>query len=493
MIYRDKEDLINEDGSINVTTLEDCIEEHKKSISRLKDLANYYDMPLTHKLNVNHAKEIVDLATSYVFGKPVSYTDGHIEGLVDWFSEIDEDSHNYEMGKAQSIFGKAYELIYMDSLDEDDKKTMPFLIDLSPMDAFIVKDTGVRHKTILGCYYTVKLNTNGQIEKYNVIAYTKDDIMTYQGTDLTCLNLQTTEQHYFKAVPLLELDNNKEEKGDFEDVIGLIDAYNDLQANRVKDKKQFVDRLLVLINSSLGDNEEDRQKNIDILKNGGVLELESEDERQSTAQFLSQQLNESEVEVLKKSLSQDIHKIAKVPDLTDQNFAGDSSGIALQYKLFGTEQLGNQKERQFKKLLRERLRLINNALSIKNMNVDVSKVSVTMKRNLPVSLDEKLQELQGTEGSLSLETRLHRFDEDLNVEEEISRLHKEQEEKDKNMSNAFNNYLFTDNQDKDNPDENINEKDTKDINSDEKTNLNTEQNRQVVGKKKLKSYRKGNR
>lgn len=47
-------------------------------------------------------------------------------------------------------------------------------------------------------------------------------------------------------MPIIEYKNNKEGFGDFEQQITLIDAYNTLMSDRVNDKDQFIDALLIL-------------------------------------------------------------------------------------------------------------------------------------------------------------------------------------------------------------------------------------------------------
>ena len=54
------------------------------------------------------------------------------------------------------------------------------------------------------------------------------------------------QAHYFGGVPMVEYWNNAREQGDFEPVMGLIDAYDALQSDRVNDKQQFTDAVFVL-------------------------------------------------------------------------------------------------------------------------------------------------------------------------------------------------------------------------------------------------------
>ena len=71
-----------------------------------------------------------------------------------------------------------------------------------------------------------------------------------------------------------------------------------------------------------------------------------------------------------------------------------------------------------------------------------------MKRNLPVDKIEQLQILQGTDGILSLRTRLKQYDEEIDVDNEIKQLDEEKKKNMENMSNAFNPYPDNFNEDK---------------------------------------------
>lgn len=443
MIYRDKEDFLDEhDNLINIDNVAYLIQSFENTLHRLRELKRYYNNlnrsnVINHDVKINHAKEITDLATSYTYGMPIVYI-GLEDYLSDYFTSIDEDSHNFELGKDQSIYGKAYELISIDD-DNDYETNMPCLTELDVFNTFIVQDNTNKHKTFLGVYYTTDVDKSGNIVKYIVTIYTRTKIYTCIGSSLERLNIQSEEDHYFGEVPILQLNNNKEEKGDFEDVIGLIDAYNMLQNNRCIDKQQFVDKLLVIVNSSLGDTDSEVKKSLKHLKEDNLLQLESDEDGNSKAdaKYINVALDEASVEILRNAIINDIHKIAKVPDLTGMNISANTSGVAMAYTLFSTEQLAGMKERAFKKLLRQRFKLINNVMSLTNHSLDLVNIGIKFKRNVPDNMDEKLKELQGTANILSLRTRLQRYDSELDIDEEIKQLQEEKKAEAQMMAQQY--------------------------------------------------------
>jgi len=110
-------------------------------------------------------------------------------------------------------------------------------------------------------------------------------------------------------------------------------------------------------------------------------------------------MSESDTEILKDAIKSDIHKFSHVPDLTDENFAGNSSGVAMKYKLLGLEQLTKIKERWFREGLRWRLRLFSGFLSLKGKpSLDADAVQMMFRRSLPVNDLEIAQMVQMLSG-----------------------------------------------------------------------------------------------
>ena len=89
--------------------------------------------------------------------------------------------------------------------------------------------------------------------------------------------------------------------------------------------------------------------------------------------------------MLKDSLKSDIHRFSMIPDLSDQTFGTNLSGVAIKYKLMGFEQHVRNKERYFTKALKQRFELYVNFLSLKGAMeyVPIHRIDVVFTRNLP--------------------------------------------------------------------------------------------------------------
>jgi SPP1 family phage portal protein len=447
-IIKDR-DLLNDDGSVPIKLLVNCIKTHQLQVHRFKKLEEYYDgkhvildrkfsgegLP-NNKLICNHAAYITDMATGYFIGNPVTYKAPNIEPILNNFNRILIHSVDTELCRDISKYGVGYELIYMSSAENP----IPKSTNIDPAQIFLVVDDTVEYKSMFAVHYCPKINIDDIITGYRVDVYTATEIYKYLFNNLQEVSptLLGIDQHYFKGVPVIEYWNKSNIQGDFEGVITLIDAYNLLQSDRINDKEQLIDALLAVKGVSFGDNEEEMTATAKLLKKYKILEMPVDGD----AKWLIKQLREADVEILKKSIKDDIHEFSMVPCLTDENFASQASGVAMKYKLMGLEQLAKTKEGYYRIGLRERLQLYANILKTKGFNIDISDVEITMTRSLPVNETELSQMVIDLDGTVSLETRLGLLPFISDPAAELKRVQDEKKQALEEQQKAFGSYDF---------------------------------------------------
>ena len=256
--------------------------------------------------------------------------------------------------------------------------------------------------------------------------------------------------HYFGNVPIIEYRNNKLCIGDFEQQISLIDAYNKLMSDRVNDKEQFVEALLVVYGSLMGDDAEEVSEVMKILKENGLLELPAD----ARAEYISRTFDENGMEVLRKAIKEDIYTFSHVPNLTDENFVGNSSGVAMEYKLLGLQMITGEKEKYYKKGLKKRIELFCNYLNLKAIAVNPNNVKITFTRKLPKNLNELAQMIADLSGKVSTETLIEQLPFVEDATSEVEKVKQENEENIKLQQEMFKSQNDTPfNQDEENNDE----------------------------------------
>ena len=344
---------------------------------------------------------ISTMAAGYLVGRPVRYeTDEQhqdaLDAVLKRYDRCAIDSVDAELARNASIFGRGVELVFADDLPQ------PRTASLDPAGAFVVYDDTVENRPMFGVHLTPVLNGAGKPEKWRTEVYTDRERLCFVGSTRGDVGPERERcGHFFGGVPMVEYWNGEDERGDFEGVLSLIEAYDQLQSDRVNDKSQFVDALLLLYGCTMETDERGRTPGQQ-LREDKLLALPDSDAR---AEWLCKQLNEADAEVLKKALAADIHKLSMVPELSDEQFGGTQSGVALRYKLLGLEQLTRIKERWFREALKQRLRLFTAFLSMRGEpKLDVEAVRLAFSRSLPVNGLEEAQTLNALRGLMDDES-----------------------------------------------------------------------------------------
>lgn len=372
----------------------------KKDIRTYNKLEAYYDSqpvvsrPAPHQVNVitNHALYIVNTNVGYLLGAPVNYlaSDGvNIDELKERYDEQTISNLDVELETDASIYGHSFERLYLD----DNKKKCSTIVD--PREMILVYDDTVQHRKMFAIIYSKVYGPDGKEVRgeFNLTILTNKTVQecTLKDNKFTDTDDEEHPFHGFDEVPVIEYKNNRKRKGDFEPVITLIDAVNILQSDRVLDREKLVDAILAITGMTLTDQQKKD------LKNGRVI---SGIPAGADIQYIVKNINEADAETLYKTLVASIHKISSTPDMSDENFANNSSGVAIKYKLLAFEQHIKDKERYFNTGLMNRMRIYSDG------KLDGKTVSAQFTKSLPENLLEIAQVINNLDGIVSRETLL---------------------------------------------------------------------------------------
>jgi SPP1 family phage portal protein len=371
------------DTEITAKVLNDIIAYNDKIKSRYRKLSDYYmgkhdildrkktESVMNNKVMINHARYITDTNVGYLLGNQVDYQvndDVDIEPLLDTYNRQVISDLDSEIAKSLSIYGIQHEYIYVNENAE------PKSCEIDNENAVVVYDDTVEHNKLFGVVYR-EINIKNKRSYYETIVIDDKNITTYKLYKTKTEEIDS-KPHMFGGVPLIEYKNNPEYLGDFENVITLIDAYNLLQSDRINDKEQLVDAIFCLYGMDFDTKQAEQLKESRMIANIPT---------DGKAEYLIKTLQEADVDILRKNIERDIHKISMTPNMSDENFVGNSSGVALRYKLLAFEQNIKNKSRYMEKGLKERFRLYNNFLSTNSKMeiVPLEEVDVIFTRNLP--------------------------------------------------------------------------------------------------------------
>lgn len=455
MLYRvNKLDDILENPSI----LGRMIQHHKThQVPRLTTLEDYYlglnpgimtgkrrteEGKSDHRIRHSWASIISDFINSYVLTNPIKIDQKNDEkkkeknlflDVVENFNELNDiDSHNIELGKDQNNFGRAFELL------QRTKKDNERIYRLDPRQVFMIYDETVRTRVIGACrYYPVNMFDSFE-NLWRVELYSFDKIYKFMPINIdTSHDLKRDEgqdeEHSFNGVPIIEYRSDRYRMGVFEKQISGIDAYDAAQSDTANYMSDFNDAILAI---------EGRIQNADDpgyfkkMKDANTLILipEEGDMGESRggikAHYLTKSYDVAGTEAYKSRIKQDIFSGASVPDLSDDAFAGQQSGEALKYKMFGLQQKRNDKEKFFAKGLRIRYKLLENIKRKVSEYTEKDEPELTFKftANLPKAFLEELKAFRDSGGEISNESMLALLSFVEDVKEELDRLQKEKGE-----------------------------------------------------------------
>lgn len=355
--------------------------ERAKDVKRYNELQKYYEdgfiteRPAPHKLLAitNYARYISKTNSAYLLGKPVAYSAAegvNIDKVIAKYTAQAISSLDNELESDASVYGHAFERIY---INEDGE---PESTKVKPQDIMLIYDDTVKHRKMFGVIYSARVSATGRKSKteFDITILTADREIEAELTN-SVIRVIDEKPHLFGEVPIIEYVNSSDRIGDFEPATSLIDARNILQSDRILDRERLVDAILAFYGTQF--DEEQRKE----LKNSRILSNLPQDAK---VEYIVKNINEADASVLLKAITDDIHMITMTPNMADENFAGNSSGVALSYKLLSFENHAADKERYFEKGLIERFRIYDYFLhGISSKPISLSDLDIIFTRSLP--------------------------------------------------------------------------------------------------------------
>lgn len=365
-----------------------------------------------NRIAVNFAKYIVDTMNGFFIGIPIKLQcdDENVSKYVEFLDQYnDQDDNNAELSKICSIYGKGYEMYYV---DQDGRIGITYL---NPQEAFMVYDDSVleRPRYFVRTYLDSNNVLHGSVSDDEKVRY------FIQKGKIQFLD-EYEKPHGFAGVPATEYRENVEEQGIFEPVLTMIDAYNKAVSEKANDVDYFADAYLKVLGTLL---EEDDIKHI---RDNRIINFDGDIEK-IIVEFLQKPDGDTTQEHLIDRLERLIFQISMVANISDENF-GTSSGIALKYKLQSMSNLAKAKERKFNSGMNRRYMLIfSNPVSGMKKD-DWVKVKPIFTRNFPANILEETQIAVNLDGITSKQTQLGTLSIIDNVDKEIERIEKEEAE-----------------------------------------------------------------
>ena len=353
---------------------------------------------------LNYCKNIVDSYCGYLATPNyISYhSDNDIEDIMNILRYNDYQAEDADFLLDALIYGVACELMYLDSNSQ-----VRFRL-INPTQCFGVYDDSLTGDLM---YFVrmYKVNDWDESDLYNVDVYSDVDIKHYRMNGINgYLTFVAEEPHYFSQCPA-NIFYLPDEKSVFDCVLTLQDSVNELLSAEIDDYSAFCDAYLTL--TGVDADAED----IAMMKENRVLILPDG----ASAQWLTKNANDAQVENILKRIHDSIYRIAQCPDFSSETFVGGvSSGIAIRYRLTGMETRAAKIVANMEKALQRRIEIICGIASLKLGEEVFRDIQIDFKRNIPEDLTATINLVNSLKGSVSDATLLSQlpFISDVNAE-----------------------------------------------------------------------------
>ena len=376
-----------------------------------------------YSINVNMAKYIIDVATAYTFGIPITYTTENenqkaiLEKIQYILKNCNVNKVDFKQGGDMSTYGISYQLMLAEG-GEGKIEDRIRIKSLSPLNTFFVVDNTILENPVCAVFlYNYTVNNTPKTKAY---VYDYENLYIYSGGLGMVEKLEDEEPHNMGTIPIIQCLNNEDAYGDIQGVIDLLDSLSLCESNITDDLQSVANAFLCVSGAELNKKvlaDLNESKVANLLNTGAKMEW--------VIKNLDSEATKQQIDYLLKFIFQ----ISQVPDLTDDSFGGNQSGVAMQYKLWGMNQLWITKTANYEEAVYQRLKIILHLLQYQfDSNVALlDDIAVTFSKNLPTNDTEIIDSLVKLKGIVSDESILKQVPFIEDVEAEMEKLEKQAE------------------------------------------------------------------
>ena len=413
-----KEDVVrllqeSETFSTKYTTNEDYFYGKHKILQRTFDDKSKPN----NQVMCNIPKYIVQVRTGFFSSSPLTLESGNPEYLKDIRKVLEYNDFKQTFNQLDtycSIYGHSFLVMYM-----NEEGRIAFTAQ-NPTDWIYVRDNSLEQKPKFAIRYYAWWDDVENLQMYDIELYTDKEIINYEGSPVD-LKEVGRRPHYFNGLPVIEFMENESRQGSYENVISLIDTYELMLSDTANTINYFSDCYLVLTGM-----QETQAEDIARMKNDRVLLVPEGCE----ASFLTKDVSENYNENMLKRLQEQIFVVACTPLLSDSSFSSNSSGVAIQFKLFSMEKSVQLKENIFRAGFNRMFNLIKDMINLyeRKSYTEDDTIIQTFTRSLPMDLSALADSISKLNGVVSRRTLMSQLDfvSDATLEENQLRIEQEE-------------------------------------------------------------------
>jgi SPP1 family phage portal protein len=360
----------------------------------------------------------IDNITTHDNAADDSVQDDFINNVKVVYDYNETDRETSELYGEALTQGVAYELVWV----SDDLPGAGFMAEYAPLpgnEVFPVYSDDLKLEMIAAVWFHEATGEDGRPYRIADVFYPGFSHRWKATSGAWVRDPDGDTEYPFSRVPVIEYPINRQRMSFFEAEKGILFAQDKLLSSSINEVDRF-NAVMALFPMEIDHEFAEKLKEMNII--GGLEDYDRWPE------YLEKDLGAISgfYKDLSDRLERLFHKSIKVPDFSDENFAGNSTGIALAYKLLAMEFTAAQIDAYFDKGVEARFELIAEAINAgaRQWPLEDYELIIDNKRNLPVDEAAKVQLAQQLLGIVSQETVLKMLPNSIvpDVERELERL-----------------------------------------------------------------------
>lgn len=351
--------------------------------------------PVNNKVNNDFFGEIVDFKTGYFAGKPAVYSyadtveskedtggeearDEASKALSDFVTRNNMYDVDMDITKFAAIAGYAGRMFYHDTDGNERCMALP------SYETIVLSETSIMEPKY-GIRYYKTIGLGGE-EIWKAEFDDGKTIRFYEGGSGGLTEKpEKAMPNLFGFCAIQGIPNNSEMLGDVEKVMELIDAYDRTVSDENNEIDSFANAYMAFENIDMSDEEIRRGQRT------GAFQYFSNGNQPGSIHFITKDINDAFVEHHLERLEENIYRFSKTPNMADENFSQNASGVAMKFKLTGLEAKCGMFQAKMITAGVYMFKLLAGCWAKKRIPCDPLQCYITFKRNFPVDLQNEAQ------------------------------------------------------------------------------------------------------
>lgn len=301
---------------------------------------------INNRVVENHAAEIVAFKNGYFLTQPAFYVarrdaedaNERVQTLNEMLYLSGKQIADNELTDWFHTVGVG--ALYVEPYPDPECPVRAYTVD--PRSAFVAYSRRPGNEPVLGVNVVISGQTDSTTELVFDV-FTKDRYFKLRGgmTGLvitgtpivgTAYEVIDEQANVLGEIPIIEYQYENSRMSAFEAVVPLLDAINSVESNRMDGIEQFIQALMIFYNCQLGEDENGNQITPRYIREAGAIFLKSIGQDKADLKILSEQLDQTQTQVLIDYMYQQVLAICGMPSTTKGGTSTSDTGAAVLYR-----------------------------------------------------------------------------------------------------------------------------------------------------------------